>query len=355
MKIPWRVLAGLCDTQPVEAPLAARQWLWLQACLSRNSDTEFGRLHGFDAIDSIDAYRGQVAIQDYEGYADSIKRMAAGETDILFAGKPLAFERTGGSSGGSKLIPYSSASLVDFQTALFPWIAGLVETYNLDEGSAYWAISPALRQPELTPGGIPVGMPDGAYLGDDAMQAFAEISAVPPWVGEINNVVDWELATLYWLVFRSDMVLVSVWSPTFFTRLLDGLDRHREALLALFSHGGECASRTLPADKPAYERLSLYFSERDVRLLWPKMKLISCWSYAYSRPYACDLKSRMQGVPVQRKGLLATEGVTTVPDPEGRPVLAADSGFYEFVDDRGAVCSADELQQGVSYEVVMTT
>jgi hypothetical protein len=118
-------------------------------------------------------------------------------------------------------------------------------------------------------------MPDGAYLGDAAMQAFAEVSAVPAWVGEINNVPDWELATLYWLVRRSDLALVSVWSPTFFVRLLDGLDRHGEALLALLTHGGEHASRTLPADKPAFERLSFYFRERDSRLLWPSMKLIA--------------------------------------------------------------------------------
>jgi hypothetical protein len=63
----------------------------------------------------------------------------------------------------------------------------------------------------------------------------------------------------------------------------------------------------------------------------------------------------MPGVPVQGKGLLATEGVTTVPDAEGQPVLAADSGFYEFFDDQGGVCSAAELRQGICYEVIMTT
>jgi hypothetical protein len=85
------------------------------------------------------------------------------------------------------------------------------------------------------------------------------------------------------------------------------------------------------------------------------MKLISCWTDASSRSYARDLQSRMPGVPVQGKGLLATEGVTTVPDGEGRPVLAADSGFYEFLDDQGRVCCAGELQQGACCEVVMTT
>jgi hypothetical protein len=281
--------------------------------------------------------------------------MARGDADILFAGKPVGFERTGGSSGGSKLIPYSPASLADFQTALLPWLGSLVAEYDFDKGSAYWAISPATRQAEVTPGGVPVGLPDGAYLGDRAMNAFAEVSAVPPWVGGIDNVADWELATLYWLIRRADLILVSVWSPTFFVQLLDGLGRRREELLALLSRGGDTMSQLLPADKAALQRLSSYYRKKDTRQLWPAMQLISCWTDASSGPYADELKSRLPGVPVQGKGLLATEGVTTIPDREGRPVLAADSGFYEFLDDRDNVRGAWELHEGDCCEVLMTT
>jgi hypothetical protein len=352
---PWNDLAKLCSVQPGQESLAARQWRWLQDCLSRNKGTEFGQQHHFDAIDSIDAYRQQVPIQAYEEYADRIERMAQGETDILFTGKPAAFERTGGSSGGSKLIPYSQTSLVDFQVALLPWLASLVAGYDINNGSAYWSISPAMRQAEVTPGGVPVGLPDGAYLGDCTMRAFAEVSAVPPWVGDIDNVAGWELATLYWLIRRADLVLVSVWSPTFFVQLLDRLDRRREELLALLSHGGNCVRRFLPGDKAALQRLSSYYRKKDTRQLWPVMKLVSCWTDASSRPYADELQSRFPGVPIQGKGLLATEGVTSTPDKEGRPVLAADSGFYEFLNDSDSVRSAWELRQGDCCEVIMTT
>ncbi len=60
-------------------------------------------------------------------------------------------------------------------------------------------------------------------------------------------------------------------------------------------------------------------------------------------------------VNFQGKGLLATEGVVTVPDHEGHAVLAADSGFFEFLDEGGESHMAHELKESGCYEVVMTT
>ena len=112
MSNPWDDLVNSGSAQPGKGGVATRQWRWLNDCLARNRETEFGRKFRFNSIDSIDAFRRQVPIQPYEGFADSIERMARGQADVLFSGKPLAFERTGGSSGGSKLIPYSIHILI---------------------------------------------------------------------------------------------------------------------------------------------------------------------------------------------------------------------------------------------------
>jgi len=355
MSSAWSVLAAGHSNPRGQGDLATRQWRWLKNCLARNRDTEFGRRHLFAHVDSIDTYRKQVPLQAYEDCAADISRMAQGQADILFAGQPLAFERTGGSSGGSKLIPYSEYSLADFRAALLPWLGDLVTRYGIDSGCAYWAISPAMRQPEQTGGGCPIGLADGAYLGEHRLQAFAEVSCVPHQVGNIETVSDWELATLYWLVRRRDLALISVWSPTFFLRLLDGLDRRGDELAALLANGGTLAAQALPADSTALQRLSACHRSGNAGQLWPALKLISCWTDAASRPYADELQARLPGVPMQGKGLLATEGVTTVPDREDRPLLAADSGFYEFLDDDGKPHDARDLQAGDCYEVVMTT
>src|SRR6185312_14987455 len=52
---------------------------------------------------------------------------------------------------------------------------------------------------------------------------------------------------------------------------------------------------------------------------------------------------------------LSTEGIVTVPDEDGHPLLVSSSGFYEFRDRDGHVWGAHQLVVGERYEVIMTT
>lgn len=277
----------------------------------------------------------------YADHLPLITRAAAGERDVLFPGAPVAFERTGGGATGGKLIPYSRNSLIDFRRALLPWLADAIQDYGLG-GTAYWAISPVSRAPETTPGGISVGLPDGTYLGDEAGEIIASLSAVPPEVGGLVSVEEWRLVTLAALLNHEDLELISVWSPTFFLTLMDAL---APAANDLFPRLNDDARR----------RLESFLAGAGAAVLWPRLKLVSCWADASSKPFWDELRARIALTSFQAKGLLATEGVVTVPDREGRPVLAADSGFFEFLTDDGDGHLAHELLSGTCYEVVMTT
>jgi hypothetical protein len=354
MNNPWRTLKGLASTRPDSRSLEQRQTGWLMGCLQRNRDCLYGKRHGFEQIDSIQAYRKRVPLVRYEELRQVIERIAQGEADLLFRGRPAAFEQTGGSSGGSKLIPYTTHSLEDFQRGILPWLASLVSTYELTNGSIYLALSPATRQPQTTAGGIPIGLPDTAYLGPRAGRALMRLSALPGWVGEIPDIDSWRLASLYWLVRRSDLTLISVWSPSFMLRLLQGLTRQQDRLTALLAYGGKLGEHRLPADDAALVRYHRYLEDRESRLLWPLLRVVSCWMDGASRPFAERLQKMLPQAHFQGKGLLATEGVSTVPDSSGQPVLTADSGFYEFLDSTGKSRCAWELKPGEEYELVLT-
>jgi hypothetical protein len=192
-------------------------------------------------------------------------------------------------------------------------------------------------------------------LGPDSLHAFVELSAVPQWVGTVLDLADWQLATLYWLVCRSDLELISVWSPTFFLARLEALDQRLNALETLLRRGARMSDQEMPPDAPAIRRLSAYGTTKDARELWPNLKLVSCWTEGSSRPFFDELKNRLPHADFQGKGLLATEGVVTVPNREGRPVLAADSGFFEFLDRERRSKLSHELANNERYEVVMTT
>lgn len=363
---PWQQLyqIGLqlrtnINRNHTQKSVAENQLIWLQNCLRRNQKTIYGQKFQFAQIQTINQFRAQVPLVTYEEMESWIERMANGEQDILFDGRPILFERTGGSTGGSKLIPYSMESLVDFQIAILPWLADVIKSYQLTTGCAYWAISPATRVAEKTAGGIPIGASDGVYLGEKAIPAFMALSAVPAWVAEMTQVEEWQLATLYWLVRKPDLELISVWSPTFFTTLLDGLEQHKKELKSLLNNGGEIAAHPLEKDLEALQRLHLYDDSQEdtpnYQILWPHLKLVSCWGDASSKPFYEDLTHRLPQAKFQRKGLLSTEGIVTIPNKEGYHELTVHAGYYEFLDNEERSWLPQELIPGEQYQVVITT
>ncbi|MES9987788.1 MAG: GH3 auxin-responsive promoter family protein [Candidatus Thiodiazotropha endolucinida] len=355
MQDHWLTLRGLREKAVSVPDLERSQTEWLKACLLANQATRFGHMHAFGQIDGVRAYRQQVPLHRHEDLSPWIACIAEGETDILFMGRPVAFEQTGGSSGGSKLIPYSESSLEDIRKAMLPWLGNLIATHGIDCGSLYLSLSPATRQPLSTPGGIPVGLPDAAYLGPLAGSALMALSAVPAWVGGITDISQWQLATLYWLAREQALSFISLWSPSFFLQLLKGLEIRQSDLMALLGHGGSIAGQSLPADLESMTRLQRYLQTEDTRWLWPGLKLVSCWMDGTSAKMAEELRQHLPQSNFQGKGLLATEGVTTVPDRNGVPLLALHSGFYEFLQENGDIRCAWELDEGQAYEVVLTT
>jgi hypothetical protein len=341
----WQFIADSVPAPTCRPGLQAAQEGWLLACLRRNANCAYGRAHAFERIRDAGDFRQRVPLSDAETLAPWVERMARGQADVLFSGLPVAFERTSGSSGASKLLPYSAQSLTDFSRALRPWLATLARRYRLC-GSAYWSISPALRPAQCTPGGVPVGLPDAAYLGSDLMSAFIALSAVPASVGVLGDLAQWQQETWLALLRRADLALISVWSPTFLLALLDALPGHADALSARLRAAGET---------DALRRLHDYLASNDGRFLWPRLRLVSCWGDGASRAYFAELRQRLPQAAFQPKGLLATEGVVTVPDADDAPVLAARSGFFEFIGEDGEIRLAHELDEGASYEVVMTT
>ncbi|MEA2236936.1 MAG: hypothetical protein QOC81_1660 [Thermoanaerobaculia bacterium] len=284
---------------------------WIRSLLTRNANSAY--LRQYDSPLTIDAFRDSVPVVDYDDLLPWLDRIREGESDVLFAGRPIAFERTGGSSGAAKLIPYSSEGLRDFQRSVSPWFADVVKRHGIT-GRVYFSISPATRQPESI-GGVPVGLPDGAYLGDSGAALLAKMTAVPFDVASIAIVERWREETLRHLKAARDLELISVWSPTFLLRLLDDLD--------------------------------------DPQRLWPRLKVVSCWAAASSKPFADEVATRLPHAHLQPKGLLSTETVVTVPDDFDRPVLT-ENGFFEF-EREGRLFLSHELRAGDVYEVIATT
>src|SRR5215475_13481782 len=78
--------------------------------ISRNRATRFGRDHGFDRIHTLNDYRRQVGVADYERLRPYVERAKDGEFNVLTADPVVMFAVTSGSTGEPKLIPITQAA-----------------------------------------------------------------------------------------------------------------------------------------------------------------------------------------------------------------------------------------------------
>ena len=345
-----RLLQGLEDC-------AAAQQQQLADLLSASARGEFGRSHGFDRLSDPDAYRGTVPLSSYDDFAADIQDRP--ENGLL--GEPiLLYEETSGSSGSVKLIPYAQRSLNGFQCAVQPWLHDLADRYPR-LGQGYFAVSPVARKRRITAGGVPIGSEsDVLYFGAGLAEPMRTISLVPEQIARVTEISQWQRLTLLYLLRAPDLTFLSVWSPTFLTSLLTELPHLAEELLRDMRDGLRQpfpGAAPIAPDPERAAKAALAISQGRIRtpMLWPDLHFISTWTHGSSARFLNQLQQLFPHATIQGKGLLATEGAVSVPLSDfAYPVLAVNSGFFEFLDDAGRSYLAHETVTGQEYQVVMT-
>lgn len=338
-----------------------------------NAYSAFGRRHGFLGIRSVEDFRARVDIRDYDQIDQDIRRIADGAQRVLTCDPVLCVELTGGTSGANRMVPYTASLLREFSAATMPWISDLLRHRPaLRGGRAYWAVSPPARHAAATRGGLPIGMDhDSDYFPPLVRALLDRVLGTPRALSRIGSVESWRYVTLRALIGLPDLAFVSVWSPSFLTLLADALDERWDRLLhdletgvlsvALDPDLRHELSRALPANPALASLLRRRFHRRvpeDLGALWPRLTLISCWTDAHARRALPPLVRRFPRVEIQGKGLLATEGVVSVPLlAAGGSVAAVTSHFLEFLPagDGSRALGAAELEAGGTYEVLLTT
>lgn len=343
------------------------QRLNLQRLLKRNVRSAFGEEHGFESITSAEDFQRRVPLTRYGDYAPWIERIGAGETGVLTVERTLCLMPTSGSGGARKLIPWTASLAREFQSALFPWLADLYRNYPaIRQGRMYWSITPPGTSEQET-SAIPVGFAsDAAYFGRLRMPLLAGLVLAPSSVDPGDDLNAFRRETLIALLRRRDLACISVWSPTFLTRLIDPLWEAGGSIIDEMA--GD--SRSPPDVRRANEVRAAFESGGSpgdrLERIWPNLALISCWGDAASEWFLPELCALFPRTSIQRKGLLATEGVTSLPwsnaagaSGDDTPhVLAARSHFYEFLPSDGRVdgcLMAHQLDPGMVCEVVLTT
>jgi hypothetical protein len=337
--------------------------------LKKNNACAFGRQYGFESINSVREYQERVPVVTYDDLAPWIDRIKTGEPSVLTSEPVLAFEKSSGSASAAKYIPFTQTLRAQFQSALGPWITDMHRAFpGTARGCAYWVVTPLSRQREVTQGGIPIGFEsDAEYFGPIQQWILRKTMAVPPELARVSELEDCIYLTLRFLLQARSLAFISVWSPSFLLILLDRLEQHGERLVRDLFNGKASVASPVPPKltgslaRDARQAFSLQAMLRRGRIepghLWPQLELISCWTSAASASMKNKIERRFPGVSVQGKGLLATEGVVSIPIARFEaPVAAVTSHFLEFLDEDSGKCRlTSELEKGREYSVILTT
>ncbi len=315
----------------------------------------------------------RLPIADYESVRPFVRAVQAGEPNVLATEPVIVLQPTSGTSAASKLIPFTRGLQRQFQAALAPWMASLfLRRPRLLLGRQYWCVSPNTRPRAEGRSAVPTGfMDDTDYLGGCQRRLARQLLVAPGELARVEDPEAFEFLTLLFLVRERNTRLVSVWHPSFLTVLVNALPRHASALAACLHSGELPAELVLPADvraslarrlRPDPDRAAVIArmnlaSPADVRRLWPHLQVISCWTGREAETWVARLREWFPGVVIQGKGLMATEGVVTIPwGLDGCFVCAVRSHFLEFLaPDAAHAMRCWEVEPGKTYSIVITT
>ncbi|HKY06900.1 MAG TPA: GH3 auxin-responsive promoter family protein, partial [Candidatus Binatia bacterium] len=348
----------------------------LRKIIARNRRTCFGRDHGFNAIVSLNDYRNQVAVGDYEHLRPYVERAQNGEPAVLTAERVVTFTTTSGSTGQPKFIPVTKTSRRNHrQLTRFWYHRAHLDHPDLFSGKLLGVVSPAVEG--KTAGGIPFGAASG-LLYQSSPSWIQNSYALPYEVCEVKD-----SAAKYYLTMRLameyDISFCGTPNPSTILKLVESADLNKDSIIKDIRDGGISAEYDLPpalrakltsrlAKNPGrarrLESVIKYDGTLRPREYWPRLQLIGCWKGGTVgvrlKEFARWFSDR---TPVRDLGYMASEAQMTLPisDEGSAGILAIAENFYEFIPESvigseiPTLLTCAELQEGSSYYPILTT
>lgn len=183
-------------------------------------ETAFGKDHSFVSIKDYDTFKKHVPIRDYEELKPYIERVVAGESDILWRGKPKYLAKTSGTTSGTKYIPITkdsvSSHFANSRNAVLSYVHETGKAGFLDGNIIFLSGSPELDEKA----GIKTGRLSG--ISNHEIPAIWRTNQKPSYA--TNCIEDWEekLEKIIDETINANMTLISgipPWAQMYFDRI----------------------------------------------------------------------------------------------------------------------------------------
>ena len=324
--------------------------------LRENAKTEFGRMHGFEHICTLDDYRQRIQLTTYEDYPEYIERIAKGERNVLTA---YLTEHLS-SQDGFKKLPQSRWGVQAFHDYCFStgfYIAG--NHGLLTDGMTLNLVDNRIEQ--LSP-----GIYWGNLLGRQLTKRdfnYDQVYVIPIDVANSPNRSDIRYLQALFALKQSNISIAICDHYDYVLDLLRYIEKHWPRLSEDIEHGN-------PYIQPDLERANAirkimethHIGTQMVELLWPGLHCMMIYdvdrlsaSFELLRTYCGS------NVHYIFSGISSPEGTFSTPlnldDPQ--TVLIPDSVFYEFkpkeAKNYNQLLTLDQLEMGKSYELIVST
>lgn len=192
----------------------------LKNLIKKAQNTQFGKEHNFNKINSYEDFTKNIPIRDYEQIKPYIEQIKEGKANILWKGRPIYFAKSSGTTSGIKYIPITKESIPNhINTARNALLCYMAETGNYDFAKGkmiFLSGSPALERV----GDIPTGRLSGIvnhhiprYLRTNQLPSF-ETNCIDDWETKLDKIVEETMG--------KNMTLISgipPWMQMYFDRL----------------------------------------------------------------------------------------------------------------------------------------
>jgi len=168
----------------------------LRNLISDAKKTAFGKDHQFSKIKNYEDFKANVPIRDYEALKPYVDRVVAGESDVLWKGKPLYFGKTSGTTSGTKYIPITKESIpMQIKGARNAILMYINRKKNADFVNGKMIFLQG--SPELTEkNGIKIGRLSGIsahyvpkYLQNNRLPSY-KTNCIEDWETKVEKVID---------------------------------------------------------------------------------------------------------------------------------------------------------------------
>jgi hypothetical protein len=351
---------------------AETQRRMLAAIVRRNADTEFGRLHGFGRIGTLEEFQRSVPISSYEDLVPYIEAATDGKPKQLTSRSPRLFTTTSGTTGARKYIPMTEEGRRTKSRLMALWLFGLFRDHpGITKGRIMSVVSPEVES--HSPSGIPIGSESG--------HRYRNLPRPVRWMYsspyEVFTLEDYEAK--YYALLRvaagQDITCIVTPNPSTIVLLGDRLAEHAERIIRDVHDGSLSEEFNIPSHikrsmrlrpNPARAReLEDAVGKGDGYLrpghAWPRIAAIGCWRGGTVGSYLATFDRYFpRRPPIRDLGYLATEVSGSVPlsDETDAGVLAVITSVFEFrpEEDEGAgLLPVERLEVGRRYFIFVTT